>query len=130
MHPANLLSRVTDVVLMAPAVRTATTNGAAVDVTDYEGVGLVLLTSTAEASTGTMDLSLQDSDDGSTNFNTITPLDGAWTQVTNAGTSQQARRYDISGCKKFIRAVQTVGGGSPSATASVSFIGTKKVMST
>jgi hypothetical protein len=129
MHPGNFLSRTPDAVLMACAVRTTTTNGSAVDVSSYEGVGLVLLTSTAEASTGTMDLTIQDSDDGSTNWNNVTLLDGAFTQVTNSGASQQSRRIDLSATKKFIRAVQTIGGGSPSASSGVALLAMPKVAS-
>ena len=128
MHPGNTLSRVTDAVLFAPAVRTASANGTGVDITDYEGVGMIVLTSTAEAATGTMDLTLQDSPDNST-WSAVTLIDGAFTQVTNAGTSQQIRRFDVNAAQKFIRGVQTVAGGSPSATAAVAFIGIKKVAS-
>jgi hypothetical protein len=136
MHPGNVLSRVTEVVLMVDAVRTATTNGTGVDITDYEGVGLIVLTSTAEASTGTMDLVIQDSPDNSV-WTTIPNLynlgvpTGAthFAQVTNAGTSDQIRAIDVQGANKFIRAVQTVGGGSPSANAAVLFLGIKKVAS-
>ena len=96
MHPANMLTRVTDVVLFVPAVRTASANGTGVDVTDYEGVAAVVLTSTAEAATGTMDLTIQDSPDNSV-WTNVTLLDGAFTQVTNAGTSQQVRRIDLNG---------------------------------
>ena len=128
MHPGNVLTRVTDAVLFAPAVRTASANGTGVDCTDYEGVAAIVLTSTAEAATGTMDLTIQDSPDNSV-WSAVTLLDGAFTQVTNAGTSQQVRRIDMNAAQKFVRAVQTIGGGTPSATAAVSLIGIKKVAS-
>ena len=128
MHPGNMLARVTDLALMAPAVRTASANGPGVDVTDYEGVGLILVASSAEASTGTCDVTIQDSPDNST-WSNVTLLDGAFGQITNAGTFEQVRRIDVQGGNKFIRAVQTVGGGSPSAMTSVSFLGIKKVAS-
>ncbi len=127
MHPGNVLTRVTDAVLFAPAARTASANGTGVDVTDYEGVATVLLTSAAgTGTTPTLDVKLQDSPDNST----WTDIPGAtFTQVTNAAASEQVKAVDVQAANKFIRAVATIAGTTPSFTCAVAFLGIKKVAS-
>jgi len=126
MHPGNMLTRAEGATLFAPAARTSTVNGTGVDVTDFEGVGIAVLTSAAGAgTTPTMDVKLQDSDDNSS----FADISGAtFVQVTTAA-SRQIKAFDVAAARKFVRAVATIGGSSPSFTCAVEFVGIKKVAS-
>jgi len=126
MHPGNVLARVTDAVLFAPAARTTTANGTGVDVTDYEGVATVLLTSAAgTGTTPTLDVKLADSADNST----WADIPGAtFAQVTTAA-SEQLLAFDVQAARKFVRAQCTIAGTTPSFTFAVAFVGIKKVAS-
>lgn len=107
----NSLNRAAVAVLAAPASRTATLTGTGLDVEKYEGVGKVVLHSTA-ASAGTnptLDVKVQDSPDNSTGW---ADIPGAtFAQVTDAA-SLQAIHIDLSAAKKYIRVVGTLGGTS------------------
>jgi hypothetical protein len=124
MFPGNVLARAEGATLFTPAARTATANGTGVDVTDFEGVAFALLTSAAGTGTSpTLDVKLQDSDDNST----FADISGAtFTQVTNAAASQQLKAIDLSAARKFVRAVATIAGTSPSFTCAVALVGIKK----
>lgn len=110
--------------LFATAARTSTTNGTGVDVSGLEGLVEVVLDSAAgSGTTPTMDVKLQSSADNSTGW---TDVGGAvFTQV--AGTaSQQKIQVNISKAKKYVRAVATIAGTTPSFTASVNMLGCKQ----
>lgn len=111
--------------LLPTAARTATANGTGVDVTDYEGMAEVVLDSAAGAGTSpTQDIKLQDSADNST----YADIAGAtFTQVVNAA-SQQKISVDLSSARKYVRAVSTIGGTSPSFTSSVNLLARKKYL--
>lgn len=110
--------------LFAPAARTATANGTGVDMLDYEGSALVILDSAAGGGTSpTLDVKLQESD---TSGGTYTDIAGAaFAQVTGTA-SQQKLVIDASKAKRFVRAVATIGGTSPTFTCAVAFVALKK----
>jgi hypothetical protein len=107
--------------LAAPAAVTATTTGSAVDVSDLTGNGYAVLNSNAMGgTTPTSNVKLQHSDDGSTNW---VDTGFAFDQVVNAA-SYQAKYINFDGFKKFVRAVNTVTGTTPTQTYSVELVGT------
>ena len=113
--------------LLDPADRTATANGPAVDILDYEGYAAAILQSAAgTGTTPTLDVKLQDSADGSTGWADI--AGAAFAQVTNAAASKQIVKFNASAARRYIRAVATVGGTTPSFACAVSFIGKKQIV--
>jgi hypothetical protein len=119
----NLLS------LAANATRTTSSNGSGVDIQGYTGLAAIILDSTAEASTGTLDVTLEESDDNST-FTAVAAgsyMGGAnFAQVTNAAASQQVIFTNVADRKRYLRAKWVSGGGSPSATFCVHVLAQKK----
>lgn len=125
---SNLLNALTQAVVLAlagAARRTSTLTGTAIDLQDYDGVGLVTLSSSAAAagSSPTLDVKLQESADNST-FTDVTS--GAFTQVTDAA-SLQYMTVNVSALKRYLRVIGTIGGTStPTFDFSVTFAGVKK----
>ena len=110
---------------LAPAARTATANGTGVDLKDYIGQAKVILHSAlGTGTTPTLDVKLQDSDDNST-FADITGA--TFTQVTDAAASLQAIGVDVDKVKRYVRAVATIGGTTPSFTCNCIIVGRKQV---
>ena len=113
--------------LLDPADRSATVNGSAADILDYEGHAAAILQSAAgTGTTPTLDVKLQDSADGSTGWADITGA--AFTQVGNAAASAQVLKFNASAVKRHIRAVATVGGTTPLFACAVSFVGKKQII--
>lgn len=113
--------------LFDPADRSATANGSAVDILNYEGQAAAILQSAAgTGTTPTLDVKLQDSADGSTGWADVTGA--AFTQVTNATASAQVLKFNASAVRRYIRAVATIGGTTPSFACAVSFIGKKQIV--
>ena len=113
--------------LLDPAERSASANGSAVDILNYEGQAAAILQSAAGTGTSpTLDVKLQDSADGSTGWADITGA--AFTQVTNAAPSAQAAKFNASAARRYIRAVATVGGTTPLFACAVSFVGKKQII--
>lgn len=111
------------IALRTAASITATENGAAVNIGDFNGNGYLVLNSSATGGAGqTSDVKLQHSDDGTTNW---TDAGFAFSQVTNAGPSVQAQYVSLDGFKKFARVVNTLGGTSPTVTYGVTLVGNK-----
>lgn len=113
--------------LVVPARITATTNGPAIDLRSYDGRAMIALNSGATEGAGqTLDVKIQHSADGATNWTdaTVSPGGGnlAFAQVTNAGASAQTIEFVTKDLHRYVRAVQTLGGASPAVTASVSLI--------
>ena len=109
--------------LFPTAARTATANGTGVDLQQYSGDVAVVLDSAAGTGTSpTLDVKLQDSADNST-FADITGA--TFTQVINAA-SQQKIVVNKDAARRYVRAVATIGGTSPSFTFSVNAVGVKK----
>lgn len=113
--------------LLPPAARTATANGTSVDLKDYIGRAKVILHSAlGTGTTPTLDVKLQESDDNST----FTDISGAaFTQVTDAAASLQALSLDLDKTKRYVRAVSTIGGTTPSFTGNCVLVGRKQVAS-
>jgi hypothetical protein len=101
---------------------TATTAGAGVNIQALTGVALFVLNSSApEGAAQTSDVKLQHSD---TLTGTYTDTGVAFAQVTTAsGASHQVQMRSIDGFKKFVRAVNTLGGASPAVTYGVQVFG-------
>jgi len=113
--------------LLDPSERNATANGSAVDILNYEGQAAAILQSAAGTGTSpTLDVKLQDSADGSTGWADITGA--TFTQVTNAAPSAQAVKFNASAARRYIRAVATVGGTTPSFACAVSLVGKKQII--
>ncbi len=112
--------------LFGALARTATANGAAIDMVDYEGIAVVTLDSAAgTGTTPTNTVKLQDSPDNVT----FTDIPGAaFTQLTTVASVQQLQ-IDTGTVARFVRAVTTIGGTTPSYTFSVGIVGQKKYQS-
>lgn len=107
---AGRYARTKDVTLFSSAARTETANGSAVEVGDVATVRL-LLDVTAVSGTPTLDVTVETSFDGSTSWRSL----GAFAQKT----AVSSERKSFGGCDRFVRAVATIGGGTPSLTFSV-----------
>ncbi|CAG2144443.1 hypothetical protein LMG31506_03006 [Cupriavidus yeoncheonensis] len=117
MRPTNLIA------LSVAAALSATNNGVAVDVSGFTGNGYVVLNSSATGGAGqTSDVKLQHSDDGVSGW---ADTGVAFDQVTNAAASYQAKYVSLDQFKKYVRVVNTLGGSTPTVTASVSLVGDK-----
>lgn len=105
------------------AARTATGQSSAVDLKDYDGEVLWVLDSAAgTGSSPTMDVTIEDSADGSSGWAAISGA--AFTQVVSA--SQQTLGINKDGCKRYVRVKYTLGGSTPSFHFSVNALGLKK----
>ena len=106
--------------LLPAATATATANGASVDVRDLSGIAAIVLDSAAGTGTmPTLAITIQDSPDGTTSWAAIPGA--AFTQV--AGTaSQQKIPVNVNACRGFLRAVETLGGTTPSFVRSVTLL--------
>ncbi len=112
--------------LLGSAARTTTVNGSAVDLLNYDGSIKAVLESAAGTGTSpTMDVKIQDSADGSTGWADVSGA--TFTQVTTA-VSLQSLSLNTRGMKRYIRAVATIGGTTPSFTCNAIAIGQKKVI--
>ena len=109
------------------AARTATFNGSAFDVSDYEGVLAVSQIVGSISGTPTLDGKVE-TDDGGGSWVTVKNTAGAdatFTQVTTSN-SLQTQFIDKRACEKNIRYTGTIGGGSPSLTMGVLLAAVKK----
>jgi len=100
-----------------PASVTVTTNGSGVDLRDYDGAMVVFQAGTADTGSGneTYAPSVEESDDNSS-FSAVaaSDLEGALSNMT----ANSAQRVGYKGAKRYIRAVLTLGGTTPSIDAS------------
>lgn len=113
--------------LLAPARATASANGSAVDIKDYVGkVKVVLATSAGGGTTPTLDVKLQESADGSSGWTDISGA--AFTQVTDAADATEAIGLNVDGVERYIRAVETLGGTSPTFDRSLTLFGRKQTV--
>jgi len=106
---------------------TASANGAAVDLYNFDGKAMLHMKSSGcEGSDNTLNIKIQHSADGSTNWTDATmPITGAamaFTQVVNAASAGQTLDINIADLHRYIRAVQTLAGTTPAATAYVSLV--------
>tara|TARA_R110002110_G_scaffold199101_1_gene409859 strand:- start:1 stop:384 length:384 start_codon:yes stop_codon:yes gene_type:complete len=116
-----------DTVEVLPAVRrTATANGSAVDIQQYVGkLKFVLATSAGGGTSPTLDVKLQDSADGSTGWADISGA--AFTQVTDAADATADLGIWANAVKRYVRAVVTISGTSPTFDCALVAVGTKQV---
>ncbi len=108
---------------LAPAKSiSATDTSAALDISDFTGNCRFVLNSGAVAATGTSDVKITHCD---TSGGSYTDSGIAFAQVTAAAASEQDLLKSVDGLKKFIKVVNTLGGGSPVVAFSVTIIGKK-----
>jgi hypothetical protein len=88
----------------ASCANTAAATGTAVDLRDYEGLGLVI--QNHGTSTGTLDGALQDSEDGTTGWANVATF-------TQSGTTAdtKALAFQTKGVRRYVRYIGTVGTG-------------------
>lgn len=114
------------------AARTTSTTGAAINLLDYEGTAaLVLDSAAATAGTNpTLDVTLEESDDGSTGWVAVPATAyaeaGEFAQVTSTA-SQQIRHFNVSDRKQYVREKHVIGGtATPSFVHSLNLLAKKK----
>ena len=100
-----------------PASITASTNGSGVDLRDFDGAMVVFQAGTADTGSGneTYTPSLEESDDNSV-YSAVaaSDLEGALVNMT----ANSVQRVGYKGAKRYVRAVMTLGGTTPSLDAS------------
>ena len=100
-----------DVILQASAAKTATYQGAWVEIGD-RGTLRLKCDVTAISGTPTLDITVETADDAAgTNTRTLS----TFTQKTGVS----AEKKSFTGCDRFARVNCTIGGGTPSLTFSV-----------
>lgn len=110
----------TSLELLAAGSKAATANatGSAVDLLEYEGP--VVVVQNIGAVTGSCAGKIQDSADGSTDWQDVT----GWTFTSASAAGQQSITISADGCRRYIRYLGTITTG-PSVMAVVA-IGKKK----
>lgn len=103
-----------DSVALLDGTVTASENGNAVEVSDFNGVLAYLNVTAVAGTTPSMTVTIQDSPDGVTWYDV-----SSFTAVTAAGT----QRLVESNVGKYIRASIAVSGTTPSFTANVQVVG-------
>jgi len=100
-----------------PASITATTNGSGVDLRDFDGAMVVFQAGAADTGSGneTYTPSVEESDDNSS-FSSVaaSELEGVLANMT----ANSVQRVGYKGAKRYVRAVLTLGGTTPSIGAS------------
>ncbi len=94
---------------------TANGNSGAVDVSDVEKIIIKTVVSAVSGTSPTLDITIKDSDDGST-WDTVESL----TQITAAGTVNTRLTKPT---RRYIRVDWTVGGTLPSFTTEITAVG-------
>jgi hypothetical protein len=116
MSSSSVAGRATVLDLAPNDVVASTANKTGVDLLSYEGSMICVLDAEAGGSGITYAVKLQDSDDNST----FTDLSGAAFTTTSANTALVEKLVvDIDNCKRYVRAVITVAGGSGTGAVSV-----------
>lgn len=108
--------------LSAVLAITATGNGAAVDVSAYHGLGLLVLNSGA-GNAGTSTFKIQDSPDGTNDWADVTG--GAFTAVATTA-AEQTLKINTDRLRKFVRVVDTLAGGANAISRSIVLVGSKQ----
>ena len=100
-----------------PANITVTTNGSGVDLRDFDGAMVVFQAGAADTGSGneTYTPSVEESDDNSS-FSSVaaSELEGVLANMT----ANSVQRVGYKGAKRYVRAVLTLGGTTPSIGAS------------
>lgn len=106
--------------LAVAAAITATGNGAAVNVGDYQGLALLVLNA-GPTNAGTNTITLQHSDNGSTGWENT----GDAFAAVSTSASYQEIQINADKLRRFVRVVDTLAGAS-SVVRSVTLVGRKK----
>jgi hypothetical protein len=107
--------------MIAPDAYTATETGDGIDVRDYEGVcKLTVWCGAVSGDAPTLDVTIEQSDDDVTYAPVLT-----FATITEAG-APVSKHVTIDGLKRYVRAVGTIDGTTPSYTFGVLFQGQKK----
>lgn len=124
MNVQNLGENLQTIEVLAPARKTASENGAAIDLQQYVGdLKVILCSSAGGGTTPTLDVKLQESD---TAAGTFTDIPGAaFTQVT-AAASTAAITLNADSAKRYIRAVTTIAGTTPTFDMALVAVGMKQ----
>lgn len=111
--------------LLPCAVRTATATGSAVLIREYtQMVGVTLMSAIATAG-DTLDVTIEDSADGSTGWAAVSGA--AFTQVTASADATETIFVDSDATKAYVRAVGTIAGnGGESIAFGVALFGAKQ----
>ena len=110
--------------LVAVAAIAVTTNGAAFDLRPYDGdIRLMLNSAAGTGTTPTLDVKIQHSDDGTTWVDSGVTFTRVTTVAATEVLAQTAERF-----KRYIRAVDTVGGTTPSFARAVTFVGRRRTV--
>ena len=111
----------TPAISLSPAARTATANGAGVDLQGYEAAAAIVQFGTW--TDGTHTPSLQESDDNSA-FSAVAAADltGAFTAVSSGGGSNTVQRVGYIGAKRYVRGVMTVSGATTGAVSAIAIV--------
>ena len=127
MQELNLHDNNATIEVLAPVRATATANGTGIDMRDYIGkMKFILSSSAGGGTTPTLDVKLQECD---TSGGTYTDISGAtFTQVTDAADSTEDLGLAIDGVKRYVRAVETITGTSPTFDRALLAIGRKQVV--
>lgn len=93
--------------LLVPSTVTTLRTGAAIDVSKYHGIAKIMAQCSSLVGGGSITISIEDSDDGSTGWVTRATFNSF-----SAGSSSIVNQYvlDLRGLKKFIRAIGTPNG--------------------
>lgn len=119
------LDAATVIEALANAVRTATVNGSAIDVKDFDKRIGFILSSAIMTAGDTLDVKIQQSTDGSTGWTDVTGA--TFTQVTAAADAFETIFVDTEATQRYLRVVGTIAGASPSVAFCVSLFGNKQV---
>lgn len=106
---------------LAPAARTASANGAGVDLANFDAACAVI--DVGLWTDGTHTFKLQDSDDNTT-FADVTAdfLDGAGPVINDAADDATAYTLGYHGIRRYLRVVVTVAGATTGAVYSASIV--------
>lgn len=118
------MQKVSTAALRPTAAITATENGAAVNIQDFQGMAKLVLDSSA-VNAGTSTSKIQDSADGSTDWTDVSGW--AFTAVATSA-SRQELLVNIDKARKFVRVVTTMAGGANVQSYNVSLVGTKQAI--
>jgi len=103
-----------------PVTATASANGTGVDTIGYQDAMLTLEVGTVSGTSPTLAIKLQESDDNSS-FSDVTGA--TLTTVTATGNSQIMRISNLNTTRKrYLRAVATIGGTTPSFAFATEFL--------
>lgn len=115
-HDLNVVSA------LAPAARTASANGSAIDLQGYDSATVVF--ATGAWTDGTHTPKIQESDDGSTNWTDVAAGDLvlAFSAVSSSAGQNAVQRQGYVGYKRYIRPVLTISGATTGMLSSASVI--------